>query len=88
MLLGVHDRGSTATANSVSYVKDLKEKYFDKNHQIQFKKDYFVTHQVVGGYQCTLTIPGIPMLHGETGHSKSDAENNAAKSALKYLQLL
>ena len=87
MVVGVHDRGSTTTTGSDSYKKDLKEKYFDKN-QIQYKKEYFVTRAVVGGFQCTLTIPGMPSLLGETGSSKSAAEHNAAKSALKFLKLL
>jgi len=85
--VGVRDRGSTTITSSDSYKKDLKEKYFDKNG-IQYKKEYFVTCAVVGGYQCTLTIPGMPSLHGETGSSKSAAEHNAAKSALKFLKLV
>jgi len=88
MMVGVHDRGLPATASSSdSYKKVLKEQHFDKNH-IEFKKEYFITHKVVGGYQCTLTIPGMPTLHGETGPSKSAAEHNFAKSALKFLKLL
>ena len=76
--------------DSISYVKDLKEKYFDKK-QIEFKKDYFVTTQIGTGtasYRCTLTIPGNPPLSGERAPSITAAENNVAKIALKSLKLL
>jgi len=85
-LLGVCARGSIAV--SVSYVQDLKEKYFDKN-QIPFKKEYFVTATIKSGsYQCNLTIPGVLTVSGEIASSKSAAENSAAKTALKRLKLL
>jgi len=87
VLVGVRDRGLTTPASSTSYVKDLKEKYFDKN-RIEFKKEYFVTQTVAGGYQCTLSIPGKSSFHGEPAVSKSDAEKNAARSALEHLKLL
>ena len=62
-------------------MKDLKEKYFDRN-KITFKKEsYFRTVGVDGGYQCTLRIGGNVFISG-TCQSKSDAENGAAKQAL------
>ena len=73
--------------HSMPYRKELKEKYFDKKN-IEFKREYFVTQAVVGGYQCTLTIPGMTTLSGKVAPSKSSAENNAAKTALKILKLL
>ena len=73
-------------ASSVSTVKELKEKYFDKN-KIIFKKDtYFKTIPVDGGYQCTLCIDETIFTSGEC-QSKSDAENGAAKQALKHFGL-
>ena len=80
--LGFTNRG----ANSVSSVKDLKEKYFDKN-KITFKKDsYFSTFGIDGGYRCTLRIGGDVFTSG-TCQSKTDAENGAAKKALIYFKL-
>ena len=65
-------------------MKELKEKYFDKN-KIMFKKDvHFKTNAVDGGYQCTLSIDGR-VFTSRKCQSKSDAENGAAKQALKHL---
>lgn len=67
-------------------MKDLKEKYFDRN-KITFKKDsYFRTVGVDGGYQCTLQIGGN-VFTSWTCQSKSDAENGAAKQALIHFNL-
>ena len=80
--LGFTNRG----ASSVSSVKDLKEKYFDKN-KITFKKDsYFSTTGIDGGYQCTLRIGGNVFTSGIC-QSKADAENGAAKEALIHFKL-
>ena len=73
-------------ASFVSAVKELKEKYFDKNKIIFKKETYFKTIPVDGGYQCTLRIDGIVFTSGEC-QSKSDAENGAAKQALKHFGL-
>jgi len=73
-------------AASISFVQDLKEKYFDKNKMV-FKKDYFKTNQVSGGYQCMLHIGGRVFTSSKC-QSKSDAENEAAKQALKHFKLL
>ena len=76
------DRG----ARSVSSVKELKERYFDKN-KIVFKKDnYFKTNAVDGGYQCTLSIDG-KVFTSRKCKRKSHAENKAAKQALKHFNL-
>ena len=83
MYADLANRGAT----SISFVKELKEKYFDKN-KIAFKKeDYFKTSQVSGGYQCTLHIGGRVFTSSKC-QSKSDAENEAAKQALKHFKLL
>lgn len=66
--------------------QDLKEKYFDKN-QIPFKKEYFVTQAVTGGFQCTVNIPGKLSVPGQVAPSKAVAENDAAMVALKSLKL-
>ena len=72
--------------SSVSSVKELKEKYFDKK-KIQFIKDHhFKTYSVDGGYQCTLSIGG-KVFTSRKCQSKSDAENGAAKQALKHISL-
>ena len=72
-------------ASSISAVKELKEKYFDK-HKIVFNKDnYFETYAVDGGYQCTLRIGRV--FTSNKCQSKSDAENAAAKQALKHFKL-
>ena len=72
--------------SSVSSVKQLKEKYFDKK-QIMFKKDnHFKTHPIDGGYQCTLHIDRKSFTSSKC-QSKSDAENGAAKQALKHFNL-
>ena len=77
---------SPCTAISVSFVKELKEKYFDKN-KIVFKKDnYFTTTVVDGGYQCTLHIDENVFTSGKC-QSKSEAENEAAEQALKHFKL-
>ena len=73
-------------ASFVSAVKELKEKYFDKNKIIFKKETYFKTIPVDGGYQCTLCIDGIAFTSGKC-QSKSDAENGAAKQALKHFGL-
>ena len=74
------------SASSVSSVKDLKEKYFDKN-KITFKKDsYFSTTEIDGGYRCTLRIGGNVFTSG-TCQSKTDAENGAANKALIHFKL-
>ena len=76
------------SSSTVSYVSELKEKYFDKK-QIPFKKEYFVTKELSGGgFQCTLSIPGVCVFICEKSLSKSSAENSAAKVALDYLNLL
>ena len=73
-------------ASSVSAVKELKEKYFDKN-KITFKKEaYFKTAPVDGGYQCTLCIDRM-VFTSRKCQNKSDAENGAAKQALKKFGL-
>ena len=66
--------------------QNLKEKYFDKN-QIPFKKEYFVTQAVNGGFQCTANIPGKLSVIGQVASSKVAAENYAAMVALKSLKL-
>ena len=72
--------------SSVSSVKQLKEKYFDKK-QIMFKKDnHFKTNPIDGRYQCTLCIDG-KVFTSSKYQSKSDAENGAAKQALKHFNL-
>ena len=72
--------------STVSSVKELKERYFDKN-KITFKKDkYFKTNPVDGGHQCTLCIDG-KIFTSRKCQSKSDAENGAAKQALKHFNL-
>ena len=76
------DRG----ASSVSCVKELKEKYFDKK-KIMFKKEhYFNVSAADGGYQCTLCIDGRVFTSSKC-QSKSDAENRVAKQALKHFKL-
>ena len=71
---------------AVSFVKELKEKYFDKN-KIVFKKDnYFTTIGVDGGYQSTLHIDESVFTSSKC-QSKSEAENEAAKQALKHFKL-
>ena len=73
-------------ASCVSAVKELKEKYFDKNKIIFKKETYFKTNPVDGGYQCILHIDGI-VFTSRKCQSKSDAENGAAKQALKHFGL-
>ena len=73
--------------SSGSSVKELKEKYFDKK-KIQFIKDrHFKTCSLDGsGYQCRLSIDGKTFTSRKC-QSKSDAENGAAKQALKHFNL-
>ena len=72
--------------SSVSAVKELKEKYFDKNKIVFKKEEYFKTYSINGGFQCTLRIAGRTFTSGKC-QSKSDAENGAARQALKHLKL-
>ena len=62
------------------------EKYFNRN-QIPFKKEYFVTQAVTGGFQCTVNIPGKLSEFGQVAPSKAATENYAAMVALKSLKL-
>ena len=72
--------------SSVSAVKELKEKYFDKNKIVFKKEECFKTNSINGGYQCTLRIDGRVFISSKC-QSKSDAENGAARQALKHLKL-
>lgn len=76
------DRGSS----SVSAVKELKEKYFDKNKIVFKKEELFKVNAVNGGYQCTLRIDGRVFTSSKC-QSKPDAENGAARQALKHFKL-
>ena len=70
--------------SSVSSVKELKEKYFDKK-KVQFiNNHHFKTYSVDGGYQCTLRING-KIFTSSKCQSKSDAENGAAKQAVMHV---
>ena len=80
------DLANRGAVSTVSSVKELKERYFDKN-KIMFKKEnYFKTNPVDGGYQCILHIDG-KVFTSRRCQSKSDAENGAAKQALKHFNL-
>ena len=77
-------------SGQISYVKELKEKYFDQK-KIKFLKQYFAFDSKDGKYQCTITIPqsDVPMqFPGEWTLNKSSAENSAAKAAVKHLKLM
>ena len=82
----IHTDLTNRGATSVSAVKELKEKYFDKRKIVFNKEKYFKTNPVDGGYQCTLRIDGKAFTSGKC-QSKSDAENAAAKQALKHFKL-
>ena len=69
-----------------SYVRHLKEVYFDKNKIVFKKENYFKTNEVDKGYQCTLSIDGTDFV-SKTHQSKADAENDVAKQALGHLGL-
>ena len=71
--------------SSVSAVKELKEKYFDKNKIVFKKEEYFKTNSINGGFQCTLRIDGKVFTSGKC-QSKSDAENGAARQVLKHIK--
>ena len=80
---GLANRGASLSA---SFVKELKEKYFDRNKIVFKKDDYFKTTPVDGGYQCTLRIDRKDFTSKKC-QNKSDAENGAAKQALKHFNL-
>ena len=77
---------SLCTAISVSFVKELKERYFDKNKIVFKKDDYFKTIAVDGGYQCTIHIDESVFTSSKC-QSKSEAENQAAEQALRHFKL-
>ena len=81
----IHTGLTIRGGSSVSAVKELKEKYFDKNKIVFKKEEYFKTSSINGGFQCTLRIDGRDFTSGKC-QSKSDAENGAARQALKHLK--
>ena len=73
---------------STSNVQELKVKYFDrKSVPFSFRKNYFVTKPVDGGFQCVLSIPRQRDFKSAVLPSKSAAENDAAKRALDFFKL-
>ena len=54
----IHTGLTIRGGSSVSVVKELKEKYFDKNKIVFKKEEYFKTSSINGGFQCTLRIGG------------------------------
>ena len=73
---------------STSYVQQLKVKYFDrKSIPFSFRKSYFVTKPVDGGFQCVLSIPHQCGFKSAVLPSKVAAENDAAKCALDFFKL-
>ena len=70
---------------SCSYKQLLKERYCDER---QLPPPEYTNENTSGGFVLTVNVPQYKPVRGAVGHNKKEAEQLAAKEALKQLKLL